>query len=135
VRIDGRAHGLRPGETAEVELLLDHRRDVLTAPLAAVTQQGRAFYAWVRSSSSPERHRVTLGTVTDELAEIRSGLIEGDEVILNPRDVLEEARRDTASPVPIDVAARFGVAPAEANSTPPREMFPPMMRHTSAGGE
>ncbi|MHB8736686.1 MAG: hypothetical protein ACYC6M_15395, partial [Terriglobales bacterium] len=122
-------------ETAEVELLLDHRRDVLTAPLEAVTQQGREFYAWVNSSPAPERHRVELGTVTDELAEIRSGLIENDEVLLHPRDVLEEARRDPAMPEPVDIAKRFGYPTAEAGLVQPSEFFQPPRRHSSAGGE
>lgn len=140
VRIEGLAEGLRPGATAEVELLLDHRRGVLTAPLAAVTQQGREFYAWVRSShdsesNGPERHRVELGTVTDELAEIRSGLAEGDAVVLHPRDVLEEAVRGAATPEPVDVAKRFGVAPEEPKAVGPSRIFQPQRGHTSAGGE
>lgn len=135
VRIDGLAEGLRPGETAEVELFLDHRRDVLTAPLAAVTQQGRAYYAWVQSSPGPERHRVELGTVSDDLAEIRSGLAEGDEVVLYPRDVLEEALLDVAAPEPVDIAKRFGLPPAEPETVGPAEIFQPLHRHASTGGE
>jgi HlyD family secretion protein len=135
VRIDGLAEGLRPGATAEVELLLDHRQGVLTAPLAAVAQQGHEFYAWVRSSPSPERHRVELGTVNDELAEIRWGLAEGDAVVLHPRDVLEEAQRDVVIPDPVDVAKRFGVAPAVPEAAVPSEMFHHLKNHTAAGGE
>ncbi|HUY31893.1 MAG TPA: HlyD family efflux transporter periplasmic adaptor subunit [Pirellulales bacterium] len=135
VRIDGQAPRLRPGETAQVELLLEQRHDVLTAPLAAVTQQGRDFYAWVGSSLGPERRRVELGAITDDLAEIRSGLAEGDVVVLHPRDVLEEARRDVARPQPVDVAKRFGLPPAATETVEPPATIQPLHRHSSAGGE
>jgi multidrug efflux pump subunit AcrA (membrane-fusion protein) len=108
VRIEERCEGLRPGETAEVELLVDHRRDVLTVPVSAVLEQGRACYAWVVSSEGPLRCKIALGMVTNEQAEIRRGVLEGDAVVLHPRDVLEEANRD-AAPEPIDIAKRFGL--------------------------
>ena len=39
VRIDGQPEGLRPGMTAEVEILVDHLHDVVTVPVAAIVQQ------------------------------------------------------------------------------------------------
>ena len=39
VKIDGQPEGLRPGMTAEVEILVAHLKDVLTLPVAAVVEQ------------------------------------------------------------------------------------------------
>ena len=39
VRIGEKAQGLRPGMTAEVEILVAHLKDVLTLPVAAIVEQ------------------------------------------------------------------------------------------------
>ncbi len=39
ISIDGTPQGLRPGMTAECEILVDHLKDVLTIPVAAVVEQ------------------------------------------------------------------------------------------------
>lgn len=86
--IDQRDPGLRPGETAEAELLLDYRPDVLRTPKEALMRLDDGDYAWVWHDAAPERRRVRLGTWGDRRAEVLGGLREGDEVVLNPREAL-----------------------------------------------
>ena len=47
VRIEGDPEGLRPGMTAEVEILVAHLRDILSLPVAAVVQQRGEYCCWV----------------------------------------------------------------------------------------
>lgn len=80
--------GLRPGETAEAELLLDYRPDVLRAPKEAVVRLDDGDYAWVWHDSAPERRHLRLGAWGDRRTEVLGGLREGDLVVLNPREAL-----------------------------------------------
>lgn len=94
VKIDGGADGLKPGMTAEVEIRVAELPDVLTVPVQAVVEQRGAFYSWVETSGEPQRRKVVLGQTNDKLIEIKDGLLEGDEVLLNPRALLKEAREE-----------------------------------------
>lgn len=94
VKIDGEANGLKPGMTAEVEILVAELTDVLMAPVAAVVEQRGKFYAWVATPEDPQRRELVLGRTNDKFIEIRDGLREGERVLLNPRAVVEEARQD-----------------------------------------
>jgi HlyD family secretion protein len=117
VRIDGQPDGLKPGMTAEAEILVSHLKDVLTMPVAAVVDQRGKFYCWVRKShGEPERRPLVLGLNSDQFVEVKDGVQVGEEVLLNPRAVVEEARQETTDDEPVDVSKKFGEAqgPVEA---------------------
>ncbi|HUY91613.1 MAG TPA: HlyD family efflux transporter periplasmic adaptor subunit [Pirellulales bacterium] len=109
VRIDESASHLRPGQTAETEILLARRNDVLTVPVTAVVQQGNDVFAWVQTGQSPERRPVSLGAVNDKLAEISAGLDEGDALISNPRAQLADLFYSGDHGARFDVVQRFGL--------------------------
>ncbi|HEV3341607.1 MAG TPA: hypothetical protein VG125_14670 [Pirellulales bacterium] len=88
--IDERSPGLRPGETADLTILLDYRPDVLCAPLETVVKQDDGVFVWVDHDGTVEPRRVELGTFGDDMAEVRRGLSEGERLLLNPRDKLPE---------------------------------------------
>ncbi len=108
VRIDGELDDVKPGLTAEVEILVAHRKDVLTLPVAAVVEQGSGFCCWVKEGDQNVRRPLVLGYSNDEFIEIQDGVAEGDEVILNPRAVVPEARRDESESEEADVNQKFG---------------------------
>jgi RND family efflux transporter MFP subunit len=91
---------LIPGMYAEVNLTLDHRNKVLAIPVMAVdldngsgqtgsqsVQTGQVMV--VTANNRVERRRVTLGIETANHVEIRSGLNEGDSVVLSGRSSLQ----------------------------------------------
>jgi multidrug efflux pump subunit AcrA (membrane-fusion protein) len=88
--IDERSPGLRPGETADLTILLDYRPDVLRAPLETVVKQDDGIFVWVDHDGEVEPRRVELGTFGDDMAEVRRGLSEGERLLLNPREKLPE---------------------------------------------
>ena len=94
VRIDKTTtgNGLKPGMTAEVEIVIDELDDALTVPVLGVMEIDGKFYAWVRGASGPEKRPVVLGPSNDKFIAVVDGLNEGDEVILNPRSTIPEAR-------------------------------------------
>lgn len=113
VKISGEAEGLKPAMTAEVEVLIADLVDVLTVPVSCVVEQGGKFNAWVVSGLNKfERRPLTVGLTNDKVFEIKDGLKEGDVVLLNPKAMVEEARKEEprTGPQESDPNKKFGGA-------------------------
>lgn len=82
VRIDGVHDWLRPGMSAEVVILIETLEDVVYIPIQAVTYFGDAQVCFVVNNGRVERRIITTGSFTQEFVEVRSGLDEGEEVLL-----------------------------------------------------
>jgi multidrug efflux pump subunit AcrA (membrane-fusion protein) len=78
---------LIPGMYAEVNLTLDHRARVLAVPVGAVDAQGRVMV--VTPTDRVEERTIAVGLETASLVEVRSGLNEGDMVVLTGRASLK----------------------------------------------
>jgi len=76
--------GLRPGMSAEVEVILDRHTDVLTIPVAALVETAQGAFCWVRTAAGAERRSLQLGDTNDVFTVVKTGLKEGDEVVLHP---------------------------------------------------
>jgi hypothetical protein len=94
--------------TAECEILVDHKKDVLTVPVAAVVEQQGAFYSWIKTAKGFEKRPLVLGATNDQFVEVQDGLLEGAAVVLNPRAVIPEARGVKEAVEDVDVAEKFG---------------------------
>jgi multidrug resistance efflux pump len=113
VKISGEADGLKPAMTAEVEVLVNNLPDVLTVPVSCVVEQGGKVNAWVVNGPNKyERRPLTVGVTNDKVFEIKEGLKEGDVVLLNPKAMVEEARKEEprTSPQEGDTNKKFGAA-------------------------
>lgn len=113
VKIGGEADGLKPAMTAEVEVLIADLSDILTVPVSCVVEQGGRFNAWVVSGPNKfERRPLTVGLTNDKVFEIKDGLKEGDVVLLNPKAMVEEARKEEPrnGPQEGDTNKKFGAA-------------------------
>jgi multidrug efflux pump subunit AcrA (membrane-fusion protein) len=105
VLIEDQVAGLKPDMTAEVTIHVDAAKEqVLTVPLQAVvggTDLGSRRMVFVKTPTGYEGREVTLGLYNEKMVEVREGLAEGDEVVINPRvlprELLGENRtRDAA---------------------------------------
>ncbi len=108
IRIDGVYDWLRPGMSAEVEILVDTLNDVVYVPIQAVSYAGDDQFCYVTSNGVVSRRKVTTGRYNEEFIEISSGLSAGDEVLLLPPDA---ARRDKAGEEKKKEEAGEGAAP------------------------
>jgi HlyD family secretion protein len=138
VTIEGERKELRPGMTAEVEILVTHRKNVLTLPVAALVEQRSKFVCWVQAHGQVERRPLKLGPTNNKFVEIEDGVAEGEIVVLNPRAVIEEAREKGLSTEEEDAPTRFdspagegaglptspGVMPSPAGAGPDAESGP-----------
>lgn len=98
VRIEGVHEWLKPGMTAEVEILVDELEDVVYVPIQAVSPYGdqRVCYV-VNALGQPERRVVETGEFNNEYIEIKSGLEAGERVLLRaPQDDRDKQTPDGA---------------------------------------
>jgi len=108
VSIDSDPHGLRPGMTAAVEILVANLPNVLSVPVQAVVEKNGRFYAWVEEALGPVKRPIVLGMSNNTRIEVKDGLTEGQEVLLNPRATIEEAREEEKTEEKVDVKKKFG---------------------------
>jgi HlyD family secretion protein len=94
VSIEGTADGLKPGMTAEVDILIKEFEDELTIPVSAVVEQNGKWFCWVETASGPERRPLVVLGTNDRKMAISDGVNVGEQVILNPRATIKEARQE-----------------------------------------
>jgi len=72
---------LRPGMFGRIEVVYDQRTDALTVPRVALLEDEGEPAVYVVEGKTAKRKTVQLGYTNGEIAEIRSGLKEGDKVV------------------------------------------------------
>jgi RND family efflux transporter MFP subunit len=96
VKLPPSVAGLKPGMSVEVEVILARYEDVLLIPSAAVIESGQGRACWVQKGNRTERRALQLGDRNDMFIVVKSGLTEGDKVILDPLANIEEAQTEVA---------------------------------------
>jgi multidrug resistance efflux pump len=76
--------GLKPGMSADVEVVVDRHEDVLTIPVAALVETAEGDFCWVQGVEDADRRSLQLGDTNDIYTVVEAGLKEGDKVFLNP---------------------------------------------------
>jgi HlyD family secretion protein len=79
---------LKPGSTAEVEILIDRLNDVLQAPVQSFVERGGRYFAWLSVNNVITRREVKIGRSNEQMTEIVEGLDVGDRLVQTPRTVL-----------------------------------------------
>ena len=100
--------------SAKVEVFVNRLADVVYVPVQAVTSAEKKQVCYVANGGSPERRVVEVGEFNDEFIEIKSGLKEGERVLLraaeSPEKTTEaEQKTDPSKPAP--------AVPAPASTT------------------
>ena len=113
VALEGQ-QGLKPGLSAEVEVVIAEHSDVLTIPVAAVIESGDEQSCWVKQDMEYRRRELKLGDSNDLFVVVQSGLKEGDEVVLNPMAFIDEAQ--DAAMKPLDATTRDLQSPTTAST-------------------
>jgi hypothetical protein len=101
IAIDESLEGLKPGMSAEVTILVDKTLDdVLIVPAQAImgaASVGKDRSCWVKTGTGFEEREIEVGASNEKEAEIRSGLAEGEQVVLN-YSLLEDDRIKSRRP-------------------------------------
>ncbi|MEM8669078.1 MAG: hypothetical protein AAGG48_16265 [Planctomycetota bacterium] len=85
--------GLKPGMSAEVEIVIADYDDVLLIPVSSVLETESETLCWVISDGEATKRVIEIGDSNDVFLIVEDGLEAGDEVLLNPL-ALPEAQRE-----------------------------------------
>jgi multidrug efflux pump subunit AcrA (membrane-fusion protein) len=97
VSIDGTHDFLKTGMTGKVEVIIDELHDVLHVPIQSVVTEEETKVCYVNTNKGTEKRIVETGLFNDDFIEIKSGLTEGEKVLLNPpRWVVSETEEGEA---------------------------------------
>lgn len=132
VRIDGEQTGLKPGMTAEVVILIDERKNVLSVPVQCVVEQFGKFYCWRLDGGNTVKTQIVLGSGDDKLIEVREGLKEGDIVLQSPPERSEGSFSKAREGGSFGKGKRGGGKPGDAK--PADGAKPAAGETTEAGG-
>ena len=108
--------------TAEVEIAMPRRTNVLAVPAEAVRSEDGHDVCLVVHEDGLERREVKLGQVTRDMAEVTQGLQEGEQVVLNPLSEDVKSRCDFRSFGPtarrnLGLKSRFDVRRGRRDAT------------------
>jgi HlyD family secretion protein len=88
---------LRPGLTAQIEVLVSSRQDILQVPVQTVIGIGGKYFAFVLKASGPERRELSIGESNQTDIEVLDGVAEGEAVVMNPRTNFAEEIAELAA--------------------------------------
>lgn len=84
IAVDAIAEQWKPGMTAEVDVLIEQKKNVLSVPVVCVVKHGGEPHVRVKSLAGTALREVMLGMTNDIVVEIVDGVNEGEMVLLNP---------------------------------------------------
>jgi len=93
VGIDGTHDSLKTGMTGKVTVMIDELHDVLYVPIQSVVTVEDKKVCYVAGSPAQKRE-VETGLFNDNFVEIKSGLSEGEKVLLNPQKWTEPEKTE-----------------------------------------
>ena len=101
VKIDTIPEGMVPGMSAEVVIDVEQREDVLRLPVGSVIEIGGEYFAWTNGDGGYVKKTLAVAKSSkgdnrvlsdSKFIGVDSGVVEGDMVVLNPRDVVPEVK-------------------------------------------
>jgi HlyD family secretion protein len=96
VRIDDPLSGLKPGMTAQVEILVDRKENVLNIPVLAVLQYHGKYHVTKKIEDQFVQIDVELGVSNEKYVEVLKGLNEGDILAMSPISLMSDEEKRTA---------------------------------------
>jgi HlyD family secretion protein len=122
---------LRPGMSAQVEILVEELPDVLTVPVQSILQFKDKDWAFVKDGDGFRKQELTLGVSNDQHVEVKKGLKDGDQVAMTPTMLLTEDEKREAYSIAAKDAAKKDFGP-DAN---PKGVMPKGVGIDGADGE
>ncbi|MCX7045352.1 MAG: efflux RND transporter periplasmic adaptor subunit [Candidatus Sumerlaeota bacterium] len=116
VDIEDETPALKPGMTAQVQIIIEERKDVVIVPLHAINARNEKKICSVVTANGYEDREVETGEYNDKFIEIKTGLQPGETVLLRKSGGME--REGTAS----DSAKSKDNSKAKDGGNPPEKM-------------
>lgn len=113
IKLDDSDAPLSPGESAQVEILIEEVPDVLTVPVQCVFTRGPKHFVFVQGTVSAKPVEVQTGRGSTTMIELSQGVKDGDRVLLAP-----DERLLALLPTPTSQPAKGGSPPPQATRPP-----------------
>ncbi|MCI0387673.1 MAG: efflux RND transporter periplasmic adaptor subunit [Acidobacteria bacterium] len=86
MKVEGRGGEiLKPGKLVRAEITTASYDQALIVPRVAVVEEELKHYVWVQGNGTPEKRAIEIGSGDTARVVIKSGVNEGEAVLLNPR--------------------------------------------------
>lgn len=108
---------LKPGMSTKVEIVTDQLENVLQVPLQSVVSKGEDHYVYVIEHRRKELRKVDVGKYNIEFIEVKSGLEEGEEILLYAEVEADKDARLNKSP--LEESGKEPKGKPENESAPP----------------
>ena len=95
IRIDNTAGKLNSGIYGYIEIPSKDKKQVLAVPMEAVTGSEGAYSVFKYENGTAHKAAVVIGEITGKMVEIRSGLKEGDTIIITNLNSLQDGDKVT----------------------------------------
>ncbi|MFW6155045.1 MAG: efflux RND transporter periplasmic adaptor subunit [Planctomycetota bacterium] len=128
--LDDPPRDLKPGSSAEVELILARLPDVLKVKIAAIFTEQEQTYVWTVTDGRAVRMPVRVGEMSDTEVELLDGVDEGDILLMAPPPDELADRTTHAFDAPAPLSATTGPA-----ATRPAASRPATTRPADAEGD
>jgi HlyD family secretion protein len=127
---------LKPGLTANIEIIAEHRENVLQAPVQSVVTLGKVRFVYVVNGESVERRDVSIGQASAKSIEIITGVHEGEQVVMNPRTAFAEEIADLAATISAESPEeKIEALPDDAKGADPATRGENAPRQQAEGGD
>jgi multidrug efflux pump subunit AcrA (membrane-fusion protein) len=96
ISFENKSQDLKPGYTVSCDIMTARAENVLLLPLESLMEdknKGKYVYIYDREQGRIFVKNIVLGVVSDFFAEIKSGIAEGDEVVLNPKPAYKDGMK------------------------------------------
>ncbi len=90
IRINNPDFLLKPGMFAEAEIVIDSPKMVISVPQTAVSGKEGVYYVFIADGNTAERRSVELGETIGQNIEVKSGLEEGEKLIVTNVNKLKD---------------------------------------------
>ncbi len=113
ITLDETQDWVKPGMSAKVEILVNKIESCLYVPVQAISPDGDKQVCYL-AGYKPERREVQIGEFNDEFIEVKTGLKEGDRVLLRRPDGTETPGPGSAKPASPEKKSEPATVPAQA---------------------
>ena len=87
ISLDQSDSSLRPGMTVEVDMISEEIQNVIFVPVEALSVKEGEVYCRFKKAMGTEDHKVIIGRSSSSFVEILEGLAEGDQLLVNRKDL------------------------------------------------
>ncbi|WP_411682232.1 efflux RND transporter periplasmic adaptor subunit [Clostridium thailandense] len=90
IQIDNKDGKLKPGVFGKIKIITDENKKAITLPLKAVGGSEGNYYVFINNNGVAKKQNITVGEISEDTVEIKSGVKDGDSVICTNVGTLQD---------------------------------------------